>query len=90
MWVAILFRKKEIDLLSLMSFGIEFQSFAPSYMKLFFILLVTLPTRVDRESNWGLFRVTDKALHFDPLNLILLSWHEASRLVKVCGNRLQC
>ena len=36
----IFFRKKESDLLSLISFGIEFQSCAPSYMKLFFILFV--------------------------------------------------
>ena len=31
---------EESDLLSLISFGIEFQSCAPSYMKLFFILFV--------------------------------------------------
>ena len=36
----ILFRNEESDLLPIMSFEIEFQSFAPSYMKLFFILLV--------------------------------------------------
>jgi hypothetical protein len=34
------FRKEESDLLSLISFGIEFQSLAPLYMKLFFMLLV--------------------------------------------------
>lgn len=34
MWVAILFREKEIDLLPLMFFGIEFQRFAPSYILL--------------------------------------------------------
>ena len=35
-----LFRKEEIDLLSLMSFGTKVlrQSFAPSYIKLFFIV----------------------------------------------------
>jgi hypothetical protein len=39
MWAAILFRKEESDLLSLISFGIEFQNLAPLYMKLFFMLL---------------------------------------------------
>ena len=34
------FRKEEKDLLSLISLGIEFQRCAPSYTKLFFILLV--------------------------------------------------
>ena len=41
MSVAILFRKEEIDLLALMPFGIEFQRFAPSYMKLFFHIIST-------------------------------------------------
>ena len=40
MWAAILFWKEERDLLSLISLGIEFQRCAPSYIKLFFILLV--------------------------------------------------
>jgi hypothetical protein len=39
MWAAILFRKEESDLLSLISFGIEFQNFAPPYMEPFFMLL---------------------------------------------------
>jgi hypothetical protein len=41
MWAAILFRKEESDLLSLIYFGIEFQSLAPLYlyMQLFFMLL---------------------------------------------------
>jgi hypothetical protein len=41
MWLAaILFRKEESDLLSLIYFGIEFQMFAWSYIKLFFMLSV--------------------------------------------------
>jgi hypothetical protein len=40
MWVTIFFRKEKKDLLSLISLGIEFQRCAPSYTKLFFILLV--------------------------------------------------
>ena len=35
---AILCQKEESDLLSRMFLGIEFQIFAPAYMKLFFIL----------------------------------------------------
>ena len=39
-WAAILFRKEESDLLSLISFGIEFHKCALLYVKLFFMLFV--------------------------------------------------
>ncbi len=39
MWVAILFLKQGKDLLPLISFGSEFHTEAPSYMKLLFMLL---------------------------------------------------
>jgi hypothetical protein len=53
MWVTIFFRKETKDLLSLISLGIEFQRCAPSYTKLFFILLVRGCGKQRLLENWN-------------------------------------